>query len=166
MATRRKPILNGTLVPDTNGEVHWEPLSIKGSNGRWEHGVWVFNASATRDSLFGSFEVPQDYVAGAAIIIRMADDGSVANVAAWDFDYRTTVAGASIDQTGEEETANVDLTADATPFEWVEGLISLTAVNFSPGDFVQFELARDQTDADDTLAADALLVSLNFEYTN
>lgn len=107
MATHRIPILNQFCRPDNSGNVFWEPFSVKATNDVWDHGVWVFNDTATRLLLHGNFMVPQNYVGTASIILPWSASAITGNVV-WDFDYRA-VGGddaESLDQAGVQSDTN------------------------------------------------------------
>ena len=107
MATQRISILGANTVPDASGNVYFQPYNIVAANDVWRHLVVIFADSATRDLLYGQFEVPQNYVGNAKIYPIWTAQVTSGNVV-WDFDYRT-VGGddtTSLDQSGVEEALN------------------------------------------------------------
>ena len=68
MATHRISILNAHTIPDTSGNVFFEPYTVKASNDVWAHLVCIFNDTATRDALYVTFRVPKNYVGSANLI--------------------------------------------------------------------------------------------------
>lgn len=166
-ATHRIGILGWRTKPDTSGNVFFEPYTIKATNDQWDYEVLIFNDTATRDCVFGGFDIPQDYSAGAKVIIHWTATVTSGDVE-WDFDYRA-VGGddlESLDQTGTQETVNINDTAPSAIHERMTATLSLTATNLAVGDTVQFKLCRDGTDAGDTLAAAAIVHDVLFEYTD
>ena len=167
MATHRIPILGWATVPDTSGDVFFEPYSVKATNDQWDHLVCVFNDTATRIGLRGRFDVPQNYVGTANLVVVWTSTATSGDVE-WDFDYRAVGGNdtESLDQSGTQESVNANDTAPSAAHERMEISISLTDGNFAAGDTVQFELFRDGTDAGDTMAAAAMLFGLFFEYAD
>ena len=167
MATIRIPILGWSTVPDTSGEVFFEPYTVKATNDVWGRLVAVFNDTATRDGLRGGFTVPKDYVNSANLIVVWTSTATSGDVE-WDFDYRA-VSGdntESLDQAGTQESVNGNDTAPGAAHRRMELSISLTDGNFAADDEVTFELFRDGTDAGDTMAAAAILFQVLFEYSD
>lgn len=166
MATHRIPV--SLTRPDDSGNVFWEPLNVKATNDVWQHGVWVFNDTATRLLIYGSFMVPQNYVGTPSIIVPWTSTATTGNVV-WDFDYRA-IGGddaESIDQTGTQEALTVTDAAPTAAFRLLVPSMSLTGSNLAAGDFVQFLLGRDGANASDTMAAAALAMqSIWFQYND
>lgn len=167
MATHRIPILGFGTVPDTSGNVFFEPYDIKATNDVWDRIILVFNDTATRLGLHGGFDVPQNYVGGATIVIQWSTTATSGDVE-WDFDYRA-IGGddtESFDQAGTQESVNQNDTAPSAAHERMTASLALTASNFAAGDTVQFTLFRDGTDAGDTIAAAVMAFAVLFEYTD
>ncbi len=172
MATHRIPILGWKTVPDTSGNCWFEPYTILATNDVWGYLIARFGASnaaapTTRIGLRGSFDVPQNYVGTAKIIIHWTSTLTSGDVA-WDIDYRA-IGGddtESLDQAGTQESATVTDTAPSAANERQTATITLTSANLAAGDTVQFELFRDGADAADTLAGSAMLHELLFEYAD
>ena len=167
MATHRVPILGWATVPDTSGDVFFEPYSVKATNKVWDRMVAIFNDTATRLGLAGGFTVPQNYVGTANLIVVWTAQATSGDVE-WDFDYRAVGGNdtESLDQAGTQESVNANDTAPSAINERMEISISLTDSNFATGDSVLFELFRDGTDAGDTMAAAATLFEAYFEYAD
>ena len=167
MSTFRIPILGPSTLPDTSGNVFFEPYPIKATNDRWKHGHWIFNDTSTRLELYGKFTIPQNYVGSSKVVIDWTTTATSGNVV-WDYDYRA-VGGdnaESLDQTGQDEAVTVTDAAPGAANRRLEVTITLTAGNFVAGDTVEFLVARDGADASDTMAAAAQLVDLLFEYSD
>ncbi len=174
MATHRIPILGWHTVPDTSGDVFFEPFPTKATQDVWDHLICVFNDTANRDGLHGAFTVPENYTDTANIVIVWST-AATSGDAEWDFDYRTTAKGDQstsppiLDKAGTEESVNGNDTvtnAGATDWDRHEISIALTDGNFAGGDFVQFTLFRDGTDGGDTISAAVVLFALYFEYAD
>jgi len=167
MATLRLPILGAGLNPDPGDTVYPQPFTIAASNDVWAPIVFVFPDDSTRTGLHGIFQVPQNYVDTANVVIVWTANATSGDVE-WDFDYRAVGGNdaESLDQAGTQESVNSNDTAPGTAFYRLELTIALTDGNFSPGDTVEFALFRDGTDGGDGMAASALLFNLLFEYND
>lgn len=166
MATYRIPIL-GFANPSggTAGAVFAEPYGIKATNDVWQRLIWVFTNTDTRDGLHAGFVVPRNYVADAKIVVVWTATVITGDVV-WDVDYRT-VAGddaSSLDQAGNEESVTVTDTAPGAAHRRLEATLTLTAANFAADEEVELAIFRDGADAADTMAGDALVFELLFEY--
>ena len=167
MATHRIGILGPLTVPDIGGDVFFEPYTIKATNDVWGYLVAIFNDTAARDGLRGSFVIPENYVGSANIIIHWTSTATSGDVE-WDFDYRA-VGGddaESLDQAGTQESVNQNDTAPSAANERMTVTLSLTDGNFAAGDIVQFELFRDGTDGGDGIAAAVMVHAVLFEYAD
>lgn len=167
MATKRIPILGFGTVPDGSGDVFFEPYDIKATADQWKRLVAIFNDTSTRLGLRGGFTVPKDYVGAAKIIVVWTSTATSGDVE-WDFDYRA-VGGddtESLDQSGTQESVNLNDTAPSAAHERMETALALTAGNFAADDEVEFELFRDGADAGDTMAAAAIVFNVLFEYSD
>ncbi len=167
MATHRIPILGWGTVPDTSGNVFFEPYHIKATNDVWDRLVCIFNDTATRIGLAGGFTVPKNYVGTAKIIVVWTSTATTGDVV-WDFDYRA-VGGddlESLDQAGTQEAVTVTDTAPSAANERMEAAMTLTSANLAVDDEVEFELFRDGVAAGDTMAAAAIVFAVLFEYAD
>jgi hypothetical protein len=167
MATFRIPILNGNTLPDTSGNVFYEPYNIKATNDLWRHGHWIFNDTATDLFLYGLFNVPKNYVGTASIIIVWTSTATSGNVV-WGFDYRAVGGNdaESLDQGTAQESGTVTDAAPGATDRRLETSISLTGSNIVADDTVEFILSRDGTSGSDTMAAAAQIVGLYFQYAD
>ena len=167
MATHRIPILGHATIPDESGSVFPEPYDIKASNDVWKFLVWIFNDTDTRIGLRGHFDVPQNYVDTAQIVIIWTSTATSGDVE-WDFDYRAVGDddAESLDQAGTQESVNSNDTAPSAAHERNVLAINLTSGNLAAGDTVEFELFRDGTDGGDTMSAAAILIGAYFQYAD
>ena len=167
MATIRIPILGAHTVPDTTGNAFMEPYPIKATNDNFDHLVAVFNDSGTRVGFFGIFDVPQNYVGSANIIVHWTSTATTGDVE-WDFDYRA-IGGddtESLDQTTNQQSVNLNDTAPSAVNERMTVTLALTSTNLAAGDTVEFGIFRDGTDVGDTMAAAATVHSVLFQYND
>jgi hypothetical protein len=165
MATFRIPILGAHTVPDNSGNVFFEPYTLQATNDNWGHLVVLFDDTATRIGLFGAFDVPQNYISGANIIVHWTSTATSGDVE-WDFDYRAVGGNdsESLDQATAQESVNQNDTAPSATDNRMTVTLALTDSNLLPGDTVEFSLFRDGTDGGDTMAAAATVHSVLFEY--
>jgi putative transposon-encoded protein len=167
MATFRLPVLGFASAPDTSGDVFLESYAVKATNDFWKKLVVVFDDTATKIGLHGSFSVPQNYVGTANLVIVWTSTATSGDVE-WDFDYRAVGGNdsESLDQATAQESVNANDTAPSATDERMEISIALTDANFLAGDTVSFVLYRDGTDGGDTIAASVTLHDLFFEYAD
>lgn len=165
MATHRIPILGATTKPDSSGNVFFESATVKGTNDFFEQLVLVFNDTATKDTLHGSFQVPQNYVGTPKFVVEWTTTATSGDVE-WDVDYRAVAAGESMDQATAQESLNQNDTAGGSTDLLQEALLTATAGNFAVGDMVLFQLSRDGVDAGDTISAAVQVHGVYFEYTD
>ena len=167
MATHRLPIIGWPTLVEADGDVFFEPYTTKATNDNWGHLVLVFNDTATRDGFYGMFNVPQNYVDTANLVVVWTSTATSGDVE-WDFDYRAVGGNdtESLDQATAQQSVNGNDTAPSATDERMEISIALTDGNFAAGDTVEFLFARDGTDGGDTLSAAVMLFGLFFEYAD
>lgn len=166
MATHRISIIGANFIPDSSGNVFFEPYPIKATNDFWKYLVLVFNDTATKDSAYGQFMVPQNYVGSAKFYVVWTSTATTGNVV-WEMAYRT-VGGddtTSLDQATAEETLTVTDAAPTATDRRLTPSMTATDANFAAGETVQFRISRDGTAAD-TMAAAAQIHDLIFEYAD
>lgn len=167
MGTRSVDIFTFGTIPDTGGGVFVSNFDQYATNDVWKRLVLVFNDTATRDGLHGGFDVPEDYVDSANLVLTWTSTATSGDVE-WDFDYRA-VGGddtEGLDQATAQESVNSNDTAPTSALNRLKHTIALTDSNFSAGDEVEFILFRDGTDGGDGMAAAALLFRAKFQYAD
>jgi hypothetical protein len=172
MATRKLQHIHLIGRPDTSGEAFFEPSSILRTNDVWNNDILRLGSAAAasptvKHGVYGSFEVPEDYV-NSAVIRFIWSSSLIANDVVLFFDYRT-VAGNdanSLDQAGTEEALTVTDTAPGAAHRRMEATITPTAGNFVAGETVQFYLGRDGAAVGDTIVGPAYLENVLFEYSD
>lgn len=171
MATHQISILGPSTCPDpASGNVFMENYLVKATNDIFKHLVFVFNDTATKDPLYGTFLVPQNYVGTSKILVEWTSTATTGNVV-WEFAYRNIASddSASLDQATVQETPSglTDVAPTAANNRLIAaGGISPTSANFTVGSRVEFKLSRDGTSGSDTMAAAAQLVDLIFQYSD
>lgn len=165
MATYQIPILNLNTLPDTSGNVYFEPAANNlQSNDRYAQIVAVFLDTATRILLGGAFIIPQNYVGTAKVGLIWATVATTGN-ADWEFDYKAIADGESCDPSTDDESVRSVVAAPGTARLTKVTEITLTSGNFAVGDRVQFSIARDGADAD-TITGSLYLLSAYFSYSD
>lgn len=167
MATHQLPILWGSVEPDTSGNCYPVSYATPATNDVWQAIVFVFKDTSTRIGLHGRFTVPQNYVGTPVFVVVWSTTATSGNVV-WDLDYRT-VGGddtTSFDQNTVEQALTVTDAAPGAAHRRLTPSLSATAANFAAGETVEFIVFRDGADAADTMAADALLFEVQFQYAD
>lgn len=174
MATHRINLLGPTTAPDSSGHC-WQDLASRlGTNDVWPYGIFNFGgtisdntAPTTRIGLYGSCEIPRNYVGTAVVEVVWRTTKTTGDVV-WDFDYRAVGGNdtESLDQAGTQEAVTVTDTAGSAAHERMTARVSLTSANLAADDTLQFGLFRDGVDAADTLAGTAILEALLLEYAD
>lgn len=171
MATHRTPILGFATRPDDTGEVFFEPADLNfGSNDLARQFLLALgNALAAQPTVkhgvYGSFEVPKNYVGTAAIGIIWAATLTSGDVV-FDFDYRAITDDESLDPATWQESVTATKTVDATARERDTVTINLTSTNLAVDDTVEFFIGRDGADGADTMAGRAYLFGAFFQYAD
>jgi len=168
VAVHQWPILGFATLPDPAGAAYFEPAALNlQSNDRFPHLVAVFPDTANREKLGGTFRVPQNYVGTPKIGLVWATTATVGN-ARWEFDYKAIADGESSDPSADDETVGSTVAAPGTARLEKITEIALTGANFSPGDEVQFVIARDGAEAGpaDTIAASVYLKAAYFSFAD
>jgi len=166
MATHRIDI-TGRFKSD-NASVFWEPASVKRTTAPWKYDILIYKDTATRDGAFASFDIPQNYVGGAAIIVHWTTDTATSGDVEFDFDYRA-ISGddtESLNQASSVESVNQNDTAPSAVHERMTATLTLTAGNFAAGDTCQCGLFRDGTDVGDGISDEVQVEAILFQYTD
>lgn len=166
MATKRIGMIDWRAIPNATG-AFFEPYTVKATNDNWSHQPLILNDTSTRIGVSGVFDVPQDYVGSANLIVVWTTTATSGDVE-FDLDYRAIGGNdtESLDQATAQESVNSNDTAPSAANERMEISIALTAGNFAAGDSVEFKFFRDGTDAGDTIAAAVQVHGLLFEYAD
>lgn len=169
MATHRLILLAAGFFPDpASANVFPEPYPVKATNDFWKHQNMIFIDSATKDSIYTTFEVPQNYVGTPKFGVVWTSTVTTNNVV-WEFAYRTVNGDdtTSLDQATAEETLTITDTAPgATDRRLSPTLVAATAANFAAGETVELKVSRDGSSGSDTMAGAASLFYVIFEYAD
>ncbi len=167
MATHRINILGFNSVPDSSGDVFFEPYTIKDTAAIIGPLVLIFNDSGNKDGIRGSFLVPENYVSGSTTKFRIywtANSTDSTNGVVWDLSYLTRAAGEDMGAAATDTTDTVTDTHTGTAFQLNIADIDVTEADFASGDVVPFELFRDSPN--DSFAAAVIVFAVAFEYAD
>lgn len=126
--------------------------------------------AATDEHLHFAFQVPQDYASGGSVRLKWMTNSASANNVVWGARIGAVTA-ADADTPVEHAAATAATTTTAgnatEARRLIETTISLAGVldSIAAGDMAFLIVYRDADNASDTLAADAELISVAFEYT-
>lgn len=128
----------------------------------------LFDA-ATDEHLWWTFRMPADYASGGALKLQWMTDTASANNVVWGGRLGAVTPG-DADTPVEHAAAAASTTTTAGNATEARRLIetSITLANLdsvAAGDLVTIVVYRDADNASDTLAADAELLAVAFEYT-
>lgn len=163
MATHRISILGPMTVPDADGDVFFQPYSVVDSGAAIDPLVLMFNNSGNKDGVRGVFEVPQNYVGTANLVIKWtANATSGTCIFDWSVLPRAITEDMGAAAARTTETATDTKTGTAFLLEVVT--MTLTDADYAAGDVVTFEFFRDSPT--DSMAAAAAVFSVHFEYND
>ena len=169
MATHQISILGAATLPDSVGNVWFEPAALtQPTNDLLPQLVARFKYTNTsvKTVLGGNFIIPQNFVSAPVFRIRWTTTATTGDIV-WDVDYVSIAAsGETFDPAAVQRNVTVTTTAPGTTQLGVQSSLSGTASDMAAGDLVQFGIARDETDVADTMAADAVVYAIIFEYSD
>ena len=167
MSTHRVPILGFGTKPDNSGEVFPESFEIKATNKKWKRNIFVFKDGASKISLFGGFQVPQNFISNAGVVLERTSSAT-AGSGVYELEYRAVGGNdvESLDQSSAQETVSGIAPAPTVAVRKNELSMALTDANLAIGDEVEFILSRDNPNVVDNMAADDMLFGAYFEYND
>jgi hypothetical protein len=163
MATHRIPILGPGTVPDTSGEVFFQPYSVVDAGAVIDPLVLTFNDSGTKDGVRGSFRVPENYVGTAKLLVVWTANATSGTFVV-DWSVLTRSGAEDMGAAATRTTETVTDTKTGTAFAREEASLTLTDADYAAGDEVLFEMFRDTVT--DTMAAPAVVFGVYFEYAD
>lgn len=170
MATQRRPILGFATIADNSGDVRLEPISafFDTVSPLYDPLIWTFLDAANAERfLYGSFDVPEDYV-GTPEIEMIWSTIPTTGTMDFDFGYRVTDGDTteSFDITTDGQRVNItDAAAGTARRRQVATFTGLTAANFHKNATVFFRLSRDSAVAGDIVNS-IWLFGLRFKYSD
>lgn len=164
-ATYQVRVLTSAALPDTSGNTWFEPAALSQTNDRYPQIVTTFRDSGTKTGVGTNFTIPQNYTgSGTFVILWAATATSGATV--WDVDYTAiSASGETFDPGTDQEALTATTTTNGTAEIGNSSSLAATGTNFAAGDVVQVKISRDGVDAADTMAADAVVYAILFQYT-
>lgn len=164
-ATYQIRILTSAALPDSSGNVWFEPAAISQTNDRYPQLITRFRDSGTKVGVGTNFTVPQNYTSGGTFVILWASTATTGDVV-WDVDYTSIAAsGETFDPNSDQEALTVTTSTNGTAQIGNSSSVAATAGNFVAGDLVQATISRDGLSGSDTMAADAIVYAIIFQYT-
>lgn len=166
MATHDLPILGASTVPDTSGDVFFEPIEIAIATTAANLsmlGVTMQFPTGSDIGLYGKFTIPQNYVGTPVLVIRGILDGNSGTVA---FGLQQT-GGIADNETSDvvfesEDIASFDSSTYSDEDVFEETITITPGSAYVAGDEVHFFFYRD--DSVDTTAIELSLTGLFFRY--
>lgn len=164
MATHRISVMGFATLPDTSGNVWFEPAALTQTNDRYPQIVGRFKDTATKDSLGIRFPVPNNYVGSAVIEVIWTTTATSGN-AIWTFDYSSASKTSSLDPSADEESLTVTTAAPGSSQTGVASRMTFTSANIAANDILQGKISRNGAGSD-TIAADLVAYDIIFEYAD
>lgn len=164
MATHRINIGTWAMLPDTSGNVWFEPAALTQTNDRYPQLVARFKDTSTKISLGFRFQVPQNYVGSPVFGVNWTTTATSGN-AIWDVDYNSATQTSSLDPSSDNENLTVTTAAPGSSQTGVLSTMNATAGNFAAGEVCQGSLSRDGASSD-TIAADLVVYDFYFQYAD
>jgi len=159
----------GKIIPDNTGRCYFDTYDNFASNDVWKHLVIVLQnpASSANHGFYGTFQVPMNYVANAAVVPIWTTTATTGNIS-YHFTYRNVTGNntTSLDQTGSVQSVNATVSAPGAANRRMTNDIPVTNTNFSNGATIEFLFERRDNTANDTLAADVTLHDLMFQWSD
>jgi hypothetical protein len=154
------------LVPDTSGNVFWQPASLIDTNDFYgTNQILAFANTATHDKANARIVVPKNYVGTATIVVRFKTTATSGD-ALWTCNYTSIAAN----ETGDPAAAQETLAGSATAVPGTTNLLkditfTLTSANIAPDDTLFIQIGRNGAGAD-TVASTLQLVDCFFDYAD
>lgn len=170
MATHRLPIMGATVLPDSTGECFMDNINNQMAlvTGLMRNLVMTFKDPSADCGFYGTFQVPQNYVGTAKIVVVGVLDGTIAATSlAFEFSYVARADDETIEAAWDQSLAFEIASLSGSGYtdeDLFELSGTLTAGNFSAGDEVFFYLKRDFS-ADD-FVGDAHVTGVYFEFAD
>lgn len=170
MATHQISILTANVAPDTTGRCWFETFDVAATNDVWKHLIIRYKdpTSGQVHGIYSQFVVPQNYVTTAVLVPIWTSTATTGNCR-WRFTYRTVGGNdtTSLDQTTNEEQVSFTQAAPGAALRrMAPTTFTLTSANFTAGETVEYLFERNDDTGVDTMAADALIFDLLFQYSD
>jgi len=156
--------MGASTLPDTSGNVWFEPAALTQTNDRYAQLVVRFKDTATKDTVGMNFKVPQNYVGSPVFGVTWTTTATSGN-AIWNVDYASAAVTATLDPAADDEALTVTTAAPGASQTGVNSTMAATAGNFAAGEICQLKLGRNGAGAD-TIAADLVVYNFYFQYAD
>jgi hypothetical protein len=168
MANHRVSILQA-VQPDNTARCWLEPYDVFATNDVWKHAVIRLGnpAAGQAGGWYGIFEVPANYVSGAAVELNWTTSAITGN-GCFRFTYRAVTGDNvnSLDQTTQSEQVSVTQPAPGAAQRKRDASFTVTAGNFAAGALIEYLCERFDNAAADTIAADIVVHNAVFKYAD
>lgn len=167
MATLRTPIFGFNTLPDTSGEVFFEPFSVKGSTATIDPLVLIMGDTAAKIGIHGMFTVPENYVGTPVLSVRWTANDGTTNSAVFDFEFTPRGTTESFDVVTEFTADTVTDGHAGSAFARNEARItSMSDADFNSDEDVPFTLSADMASGSHTITSDLIITRVMFEYSD
>lgn len=158
------------LVPDevdATGNVYPKPSTLDDTNDRFPNRRMAFKDSGTKVGVSGRFRVPKNWVStnGSKILVEWVTPATTGNLVL-DLEYKAVALTESMDPSTDDEALTVTDGAAGTTLVRNQAEFALDETKLAVDDEVLWKLSRDGADAADSLAAEALILGIYFEYVD
>lgn len=151
------------LLPDSSGNVFWQPSSVIDANDRFPIEVLIFKDTATDLKASGLFQVRSTYTGASASIVVDYDCVPTTGKVKWQLTYKAIAVGESVDPSTDDESLTDNPTVPGTTLLMARSTFTLTPGNLVALDDVHWSLTRVGSDgANDTLAASVRVRAVRF----
>lgn len=153
MTIHRIPLLLASTLPDSGGDVFFEPSSIKFTNDLINALLCVFNDTGADEKLGFSCPIPVNYVGSLKIVGRFLSTATTGDYV-WEVEYRAIASVEDGDPSTFQETVTSSaITVPGTALQETEKTLTLTAGNLAAKDRFTGHILRKGSSGSDTLAA-------------
>lgn len=160
--------LTALLSPDVSlaAPCFWAPAALYDTNDAHK-GLYVlaFPDGSVKTIASCKFRVPEDYV-GSAKFIVVWKTTLTSGAVVWDVDYNCVAVAESLDPSGFTRSLTVTDSVAGTTNHRNDADLTATDADFTVGDEVLVNVARDLADGADTAAGVAQLVGFYFQYAD
>lgn len=164
MATHRLFIPASAFLPDTSGNCYPKSDAIDNANDRFPHEILAFKDSGTRTGASVTFMVPKNYVGTPVALVHWKSTATSGDVV-WDVDTKAVADGESLDPSTDDDAQTTTQATPGTARLREDASLTLTGT-YVADDLVLLSVYRDGAQAADTLAAEALMEGVTFQYAD
>ena len=147
------------LSPEATGNVIARDWRVVDTNAVFSAEVWEFRQLAAKMLLGGSCEIPGFGAASQVEMVWIWTSGESAGNARWGFEYALSIGDDSntMTPTVATETVAVTTPAPSTALNRMLNQTLLTIGNLNEGETLHYNIFRDKSGAEDTIAGSIFL---------